>query len=49
MGDGPEGTLEVDCGVDVEALCEDFEIDCKKNETPNCLVTLPVEVECEND
>ncbi len=43
--DIPEGTCEVDCGQEVGALCEEImPITCKKNETANCIVTLPVEV-----
>ena len=44
--DDPEGTLTADCRNNVEGLCEDLEIVCKKTERPNCLVTLPVEVGC---
>jgi len=40
----PEGTCEVDCGQEVGALCEEIPIECRNNETANCIVTLPVEV-----
>ena len=40
----PEGTCTVDCGKEVLASCKEIPIECKNNETANCLVTLPVEV-----
>jgi hypothetical protein len=45
--EGPDGTLEVDCRGDIEALCEELDIKCMTNEVPNCAVTLPIEVECD--
>ena len=47
VSDNVDGALEVDCGADVEAQCDALDISCKKQERPNCLVTLPIEVECE--
>ena len=40
----PEGTCGVDCGQEVEALCEEIPIQCKSIERANCLVTLPIMV-----
>ena len=38
----PEGTCGVDCGQEVEALCEEMPIQCKSNEKADCVVTLPI-------
>lgn len=43
-----KGTLEADCGPDNHLFCEDLDIKCGTFEKPNCLVTLPVEVDCED-
>lgn len=40
----PEGTCAVDCGQEVAAFCDEIPVECRNNETANCLVTLPVEV-----
>ena len=47
--DTPVGSLEVECGAELEASCDDLEIRCKWWERSNCLVTLPVEVGCEDE
>lgn len=38
----PEGTCAVDCGQEVAASCDEIGVECRNNETANCLVTLPV-------
>ncbi|MEW6145757.1 MAG: hypothetical protein AB1598_12135 [Thermodesulfobacteriota bacterium] len=38
----PEGTCAVDCGQEVEAVCEEIPIQCKSNEKADCVVTLPI-------
>jgi hypothetical protein len=40
----PQGTCTVDCGPEIAASCQEIPIECRNNETKNCLVTLPVEV-----
>ncbi len=47
--DTPEGSLQVDCGDDIEAQCSALDFHCNWWERRNCLVTLPVEVECEEE
>ena len=43
-----DGKLVVDCSVDADIMCQNLDIECKRNETPNCLLTLPIELEFED-